>query len=325
VTFSIVGRSADGAFGVAVASKFLAVGAAVPAAEAGVGALATQSYANLAYRPHGLAMLRTRVAAADVIAGLTAADPGRATRQLGVVGPDGDGATFTGDECHAWAGGLVGDGYAIQGNILTGPEVVDAMRDAWVAGVSLPLARRLMAALLAGDAAGGDSRGRQSAAIFVVDKGKGYGGTSDIRYDLRVDDHPDPCPEVVRLLDVHDLLFGSADPATLLALEDGLADEVRGLLGALGHLGAADANGLDAALADWAGVANLEERMRAGKIDPLVLGELRRAAAAAVAAIAASAAVADGAAAGTVADGAAAGTVADGAAAGTVADGAAGS
>src|SRR5262249_8063272 len=111
VTFSIVGRSAEGDYGVAVASKFLAVGSGVPAAEAGVGALATQSYANLAYRPHGLTMLRTGVAAADVVAGLTAADPQHATRQLGVVGPVGDGATFTGDECHAWAGGLVGDGY----------------------------------------------------------------------------------------------------------------------------------------------------------------------------------------------------------------------
>src|SRR5438034_11769701 len=120
MTFSIVARSADGrALGVAVASKFLAVGAAVPAAEAEVGALATQSYANLAYRPQGLALLRTGVGAADVVAGLTAADPGRADRQLGVVDRTGTGATYTGAGCHAWAGGLAGDGYAIQGNILT--------------------------------------------------------------------------------------------------------------------------------------------------------------------------------------------------------------
>src|SRR6478672_6913426 len=133
MTFSIVGRSADGrALGVAVASKFLAVGAAVPAAEAEVGAVATQSYANLAYRPQGLALLRTGVGSAGTVAGLTAADAGRATRQLGVVGAAGDGATFTGGECHPWAGGTAGDGYAIQGNILTGPEVVDEMQRAWL-------------------------------------------------------------------------------------------------------------------------------------------------------------------------------------------------
>jgi uncharacterized Ntn-hydrolase superfamily protein len=223
-------------------------------------------------------MLRTGVAPLDVVAGLTAADPGRATRQLGVVGAAGDGATFTGDECHAWAGGVVGDGYAIQGNILTGPEVVHAMRDAWLAGESLPLARRLLAALLAGDGAGGDSRGRQSAAIYVVARGKGYGGSSDVQYDLRVDDHPDPCTELVRLVDIHDLLNGSPDPATLRALDGELADEVRELLATLGHRGTPDATGLNAALSDWAGIANLEERMRPGRIDPLVLAELRRAA-----------------------------------------------
>jgi uncharacterized Ntn-hydrolase superfamily protein len=206
MTFSIVGRSADGACGVAVASKFLAVGAVVPAAEIDVGAVATQSYANVAYRPQGLTMLRTGVVAADVVAGLTAADPLRATRQLGVVGVDGHGATFTGDDCEDWAGGVAGDGFAIQGNILTGPEVVDAMRDAWLANETLPLGRRLLAALLAGDEAGGDKRGRQSAAVYVMSKGNGYGG-SDLQYDLRVDDHPEPCPELVRLMDIHDVLF----------------------------------------------------------------------------------------------------------------------
>src|SRR5947209_9941948 len=135
MTFSIVARSADGhSHGVAVASKFLAVGAAVPAAEAGIGALATQSYANLAYRPQGLTLLRTGVAAAEVVAGLTAADPGRAQRQLGVVDATGDGASYTGEACHDWAGGRAGDGYAIQGNILTGPEVVAEMERAWLAG-----------------------------------------------------------------------------------------------------------------------------------------------------------------------------------------------
>jgi uncharacterized Ntn-hydrolase superfamily protein len=271
MTFSIVARSADGsAHGVAVASKFLAVGAVVPAAEAAVGAIATQSYANLAYRPQGLMLLRTGAAPVDVVAGLTAADPGRAQRQVGVVGRNGDGATFTGQGCHPWAGGIAGYGFAVQGNILTGPEVVEAMRDAWLeSDPEVPLARRLLAALTAGDRAGGDSRGRQSAALFVVSRGGGYGGTSDVEVDLRVDDHPDPCAELARVLDIHSLLFGKPDPEKLLALQGDLAEEVRRLLGT-------DADDLDAALADWAGVENLEERMVPGAIDPLVLEHLRR-------------------------------------------------
>src|SRR5262245_3097557 len=160
MTFSIVARSADGkAHGVAVASKFLAVGAVVPAAVADVGALATQAYANLAYLPQGLDLLRNGSSPAAVVAELTGADDGRASRQFGVVGPDGDGATFTGPQCHTWAGGRSGDGYAIQGNILVGPQVVEAMQQAWLASAGEPsLARRLFAGLRAGDAAGGDRR-----------------------------------------------------------------------------------------------------------------------------------------------------------------------
>ncbi|GAA1856084.1 DUF1028 domain-containing protein [Asanoa iriomotensis] len=273
MTFSIVARSADGhSHGIAVASKFLAVGAAVPAAEAQVGAVATQSYANLAYRPQGLALLRTGVDAAGVVAGLTAADDGRTQRQVGVVGATGDGATYTGADCHDWAGGVAGDGVAIQGNILVGPQVVDAMHEAWLAGDPAdPLARRLLAALRAGDEAGGDKRGRQSAALLVVARGEGYGGTSDVVADLRVDDHAEPLPELTRLLDIHELLFGKPDPATLLPLDGTLAAEVRGRLVAAGHEGAS----LDEALASWAGVENLEERIVPGKIDPLVLAHLR--------------------------------------------------
>jgi uncharacterized Ntn-hydrolase superfamily protein len=278
MTFSIVARSADGrGHGVAVASRFLAVGAAVPAAAADVGALATQSYANLAYRPQGLALLGTGVDAAGVVAGLTAADGARATRQLGVVGPTGDGASFTGEACHAWAGGVTGDGFAIQGNILTGPEVVEAMRVAWLdAGPDTPLARRLLAALAAGDAAGGDRRGRQSAALLVVARGQGYGGTSDVVADLRVDDHADPVTELGRLVDLHTLYFGHADPADLVPLRGEVATEVRARLDRLGHAAGPGADGLDAALADWAGIENLEERVVPGRIDPLVLEHLRR-------------------------------------------------
>jgi uncharacterized Ntn-hydrolase superfamily protein len=273
MTFSIVARSADGlSHGVAVASRFLAVGAAVPAAEAQVGALATQSYANLAYRPQGLALLRTGVAATEVVAGLIAADPGRAQRQVGVVGTAGRGATYTGTGCHDWAGGVAGDGYAIQGNILSGPRVVAELERAWLASdPGAPLGQRLLAGLTAGDRAGGDRRGRQSAALLVVARGQGYGGTSDVVADLRVDDHADPVLELSRLLDLHSLYFDKPDPATLLDLAGMVAEEVSGRLAALGYSGA----DLDATLASWAGVANLEERLVPGRIDPLVLAHLR--------------------------------------------------
>lgn len=280
MTFSIVGRAAEGgALGVAVASKFLGAGAAVPAALADVGAVATQSYANLAYRPQALALLGTGVPAVETVAGLIAADAGPVDhRQVGVVGAEGPGATFTGPACHQWAGGAAGDGFAIQGNMLTGPEVVERMRETWLAGADqVRLAYRLLDALHAGDRAGGDRRGRQSAALLVVAKGLGYGGTSDVLVDLRVDDHPDPVTELARLLDLHTLYFERPDPATLLALDGDIADEVRQRLAALGHPAGPAPAELDEALASWAGIANLEERIVAGSIDPLVLDQLRAA------------------------------------------------
>jgi uncharacterized Ntn-hydrolase superfamily protein len=215
------------------------------------------------------------------VAALTAADDGRATRQLGVVGRDGDGATFTGASCHAWAGGVAGPGFAIQGNILTGPEVVEAMHSAWLDTASEPrLARRLLAALRAGDAAGGDRRGRQSAALFVVGKGMGYGATSDVAVDIRIDDHIDPVGELTRLLDLHTLYFDRPNPDELLRLAGDLAVEVTERLDRLGYPVTSDGESvdpLDAALASWAGVENLEERVVAGHIDPLVLAHLRAA------------------------------------------------
>jgi uncharacterized Ntn-hydrolase superfamily protein len=275
MTFSIVARSADGtAFGVAVASKFLAVGAAVPAAAAGVGAIATQAYANLAYRPEGMAQLREGRSASLTLETLVAADDKRETRQVGIVDVAGAAATFTGSECNPWAGGVSGEGYAIQGNILAGPEVVAAMEDAWHATrAEDPLARRLLAALAAGDTAGGDRRGRQSAAMLVVTPEGGYGGGSDVLVDLRVDDHATPVDELARLLDLHDLYFGKPDPDTLLDLSGELAIEVRRRLADLGHVD----HELDAALAGWAGIENYEERLVPGRIDPLVLAKLREA------------------------------------------------
>jgi uncharacterized Ntn-hydrolase superfamily protein len=275
MTFSIVGHvaaTAEGAdggtmsLGVAVASKFLAVGAAVPAAAADVGAIATQAFANLAYRPDGLRLLGEGRSAQETLDALTAADEGRDQRQAGVVDAAGRSATFTGSACHDWAGGRTGDGYAVQGNILTGPDVVEAMEKAWL-GSEGRLADRLLTALAAGDRAGGDRRGRQSAALLVVRRSGGYGGTSDVEVDLRVDDHPDPVPELRRLLDLHRLYFDRPDPDTLLPLEGELADEVDLRLRALGF------DTLD----DWAGVENYEERMVDGQIDPLVLAELRAA------------------------------------------------
>lgn len=275
MTYSIVARSADGRLhGVAVASKFLAAGALVPAAEAEVGALATQAHVNLAYGPQGLALLRTGLDAAHVLAGLVAADTGRDHRQLGIVGATGDGATWTGAECHGWAGGQAGPGWAAQGNILAGPQVIDAVRDAWLGGESLPFPDRLVAALRSGDEAGGDRRGRQSAGLLVVQRYGGYGGTGDVLVDLRVDDHPDPVTELARLLASHTLLFGKPDPAMLLDLTGPLATEVTALLAAVGHpVGGPD---LDGALASWTGVENLEERLVPGRIDPIVLAHLRR-------------------------------------------------
>jgi uncharacterized Ntn-hydrolase superfamily protein len=268
MTFSIVGRDGD-AYGVAVASKFLAVGSAVPVAVAGVGALATQAWANLAYRPDGIALLRGGASSADVVARLTGADEGRDQRQLGVVSPSGA-VTFTGAACSDWAGGRSGDDYAVQGNILTGPEVVQAMERDWRDGVGGGLVERLLSALAAGEQAGGDRRGRQSAAVLVVRPGAGYGG-DDTELDLRVDDHPDPLAELDRLRALHALYFGQPDPADLLPLRGAVAEEVGSLLAALGHRH----RDVEKSLADWAGRANFEERLRPGAIDPVVLNQLR--------------------------------------------------
>jgi uncharacterized Ntn-hydrolase superfamily protein len=278
MTFSLVARSEDGTeLGVAVASKFLAVGAVVPAAEVGAGAIATQAMANLAYRPRGLALLAAGGDAHDVLTTLLSEDPDHHHRQAGVVDARGGAASFTGESCFPWAGGASGttrggSAYAVQGNILTGPEVVDAIEQSWrQSDAARPFRHRLLDALLAGDLAGGDSRGRQSAALLVVTPGGGYGGGSDVLVDLRIDDHPDPVPELVRLLGIRDLLFERPDPAACIPLEGDVADETRRRLAGLGHTAADVGSALEA----WAGVENLEERMVPGRIDPLVLDHLR--------------------------------------------------
>jgi uncharacterized Ntn-hydrolase superfamily protein len=275
MTFSLVACDLEARqWGVAVASKFLAVGAVVPWVRGEVGAIATQAHANVAYGPDGLRLLDGRMSAQAVLDWLVAADEGKAQRQLGVVDREGRAATFTGSACMAWAGGRTGLGYAAQGNILAGPEVVEALAATFEASRG-SLAERLLAALEAGDEAGGDRRGRQSAALAVREAGGGYGGNNDILIDLRVDDHRSPVPELLRLYGVHELLFGRTAEEELLPIEGALAEELAGLLARRGF--PPGDGGVEAALRDWAGVENLEERMHAGRIDPIVLAALREA------------------------------------------------
>jgi uncharacterized Ntn-hydrolase superfamily protein len=274
MTFSIVAfDSGSGSWGIAVASKFLAVGAVVPWGRAGAGAVATQAMAELSYGPKGLDLLAEGIAAEQVIAQLTGADDEREHRQVGVVDSEGRGATFTGASCLDWAGGKAGDGYAVQGNILVGPQVVAAMASSWETRSGDAFERRLLAALAAGDQAGGDRRGRQSAALRVWREGASYGGVLDIAIDLRVDDHRTPVDELTRLLDLHDLYFGKPDPATLLPLEGPLAAEVAAALERLGY--PTGGTTLAEALETWASVENYEERLVPNKLDPVVLQQLR--------------------------------------------------
>lgn len=279
MTFSIAAWDREtGDLGVAVASKFLAVGAVVPWVEAGVGAIATQALANVAYGADGLARLRAGEAAAAVVAALTGADDGMADRQLGVVDATGRAATFTGEACMDWAGGVAGDGCAIQGNILAGPEVLEAMVRAWREHEGAEFPDRLLHVLLEGDRAGGDRRGRQSAAILVKRAGAGYGGATDQLVDLRVEDHADPCAELLRLYGIQQLLFGTTPEDEWLAIDPPLAERIRTALraqgGALPAIGAWDA-ALEEALKAWVGNENLEERWYGGdRIDPVVVAHL---------------------------------------------------
>jgi uncharacterized Ntn-hydrolase superfamily protein len=268
MTFSVVGRDGP-AYGVAVASKFLAVGAVVPAAWAGVGAIATQASANVAYRADGGRLLAGGRTAEETLATLTSADPDAPSRQAGAVGREGA-ATYTGSDCLDWAGGVVDDDVAIQGNILTGRPVVEAMHASWRALSGERLAERLLGVLAAGNAAGGDRRGRQSAALLVASPGAGYGG-HDVEVDLRVDDHPAPVAELTRLLGLHRMYFDAPDETALLPLEGALADEVTELLAAQGYA----AGTVEDALGTWAGTENFELRLRPGRIDPMLLDRLR--------------------------------------------------
>jgi uncharacterized Ntn-hydrolase superfamily protein len=267
MTYSIAAHDPEAQqWGVAVQSKFLAVGSVVPWAEPQVGAIATQAYANPRYGPDGLALLRGGLAAEEVVQRLVAADEGRDERQLGVVDAHGGSASWTGPGCNDWAGHRTGPGYAAQGNILVSGATVDALAETFEAAAGGSLAVRLLDCLTAAQAAGGDRRGQQSAALLVVERDGGYGKLSDTLVDLRIEDHAQPIEELRRLYTLHDRLFSRTPREQWLPLEGALLDEVRTRLDRLGF------DGLDA----WAGFANLEERVDGeDAIDPVVLDALR--------------------------------------------------
>lgn len=279
-TFSIVAFDPDAEeWGVAVASKFLAVGSVVPWAYAPAGAVATQALANPTYGPRGLELLALGRSAQETMDELVASDDGAEHRQAGIVDSKGGTATYSGESCFEWAGGVTGDHFAIQGNILTGPEVVEAMRDAFV-DANGALAERLLEALLAGDRSGGDSRGRQSAAILVAREEGGYLGMTDQVIDLRVDDHPDPVPELQRLRTIHRLYLEAPVPEDAVEIDQPTAEEIRRILASQKAFVGPDSGPFDdelaSALQSYMSVENLEMRWMAGpRIDPIVLDYLR--------------------------------------------------
>ena len=281
MTFSIVARDPEtGDLGIAVQSKFLAVGAVVPWAKAGVGAIATQSWGNTSYGPRGLALLADGLSAAETMEQITVDDTNRASRQVGIVGASGAPATFTGDDCYPWAGGVVGEHYACQGNILVSGETVQAMARTFEE-TSGPLYDRLIAALAAGQAAGGDSRGQQSAALLVVREGGGYGGFNDRFIDLRVDDHPQPIEELQRILQLHKLYLFPPEPADIFPIDQTIARELQTLLTTSGDYQGAITGSYDDITRDafrqYSGRENLEERwFEDARIDRVVLDFMRQ-------------------------------------------------
>ena len=236
MTFSIIGFDPETKeLGIAVASKFLSVGAVVPFAKAGVGAIATQSWANLEYGKRGLSLLKQGLEPEEVLKELIKDDDKSSVRQVGIVNANGRSITFTGEECFEWAGGVAGTNYAIQGNILVDSETVNEMEKTFIE-TDGSLADRLLAALCAGELAGGDSRGKQSAALYIVKEKGSYGGYTDRFIDLRVDDHSDPVKELIRLLKLHRLYFEHSAIEDIVSIEGELEEEIQNLLFENGHL-----------------------------------------------------------------------------------------
>lgn len=281
MTFSIVARDPqNGELGIAVESKFLGVGAVVPWAKAGIGAIATQSWANTSYGPRGLDLLENGLSANEVLAQLTQDDENRAKRQIGIVGVTGKPTTYTGEECFPWAGGYIGEHFACQGNILVGEDTVLAMAHTFEETTGL-LCDRLIAALAAGQEAGGDSRGQQSAALLVVKEKGGYEGFNDRFIDLRVDDHPHPIDELRRILQLHKLYLFPTDSADILVIDQKLAVELQELLTISGDYqgnitGTYDESTRNA-FRKFSGRENLEERwFEDARVDRIVLEFMRQ-------------------------------------------------
>ena len=277
-TFSLVAFDAEtDSLGVAVQSKFLAVGSVVPWARAGVGAVATQAMANYNYGPRGLGLMQGGQTAGQTLEALVSDDEDRDDRQVGVVDGRGGTATFTGAGCFDWAGGLTGEHYAAQGNILLGKETVEALARTYEETEG-DLATRLLAALDAGQQAGGDLRGKQSAALLVVREGGGYGGDNDRVVDLRVDDHPEPIRELIRIRDLHTLYFGETRPEDVVAVDGDVRAEIADALRRTGYLEGSDAEDgpLFDALSAYVRTENFEEReQRRGYLDRAVLDYMK--------------------------------------------------
>lgn len=258
MTFSIVACDLEEqAWGVAVASKFPAVGAVVPWVQAEAGAVATQSFANTSYGPRGLALMGAGFSAQETLERLLEEDPDKELRQVGLVDARGGSATFSGSGCFAWAGGVSGEGYAIQGNILAKDRVVPAMEETFLSTKG-NLPTRLYAALRAGDRAGGDKRGRQSAAIYVAKPKAGYGGFVDRWLDYRVDDHEDPVPRLGELLEMHELYFGKSPESERVGLKDQILAQMTEILTKTGYL--KDGKEFTLAFNEFIGNENFEER-----------------------------------------------------------------
>ncbi|WP_226085897.1 DUF1028 domain-containing protein [Mesobacillus sp. S13] len=274
MTFSIVGYDPqEKEWGIAVQSKFLGVGAVVPFAKAGVGAVATQSYANTAYGPQALELMAQGKSAEEVMELITKDDPDKEMRQVGLIDAEGNGATFTGTYCYDWAGGVTGKHFAAQGNILVDENTVKAMAETFESTEG-PLAHRLLQALDAGQQAGGDSRGQQSAALLVVKEKGGYGGYNDRYIDLRVDDHPEPITELIRIYGLQQLYFAKAKPQNIVAIEGEIRETIVQHLKRLDYLKAnpSDDEELYKALTAYIHTENFEEReQEKGKIDLEVL------------------------------------------------------
>lgn len=276
MTFSIVACDLEEqSWGVAVASKFPAVGAVVPWAQAGVGAVATQSFANTSFGPRGLALMGTGLSAQETLDRLLEDDPDIELRQVGLVDANGNAASFSGTGCFAWAGGVSGTGYAIQGNILANSNVVPVMENAFLSTKGT-LPTRLHAALLAGDRAGGDRRGRQSAAIYIAKPKAGYGGYLDRWLDYRVDDHEDPVPRLGELLEMHELYFGKSTENDRVEITGIVQEQIIEILTREGYL--KNGKEFSAAFNEFIGNENFEERAdsRATWIDAPVLKYLTK-------------------------------------------------